>query len=137
VHQNLDPEERFLTRQATAADCFVKVHGSKWHRTTDQEFANDHDLKFLLPLMFHINQTGTDAFQRHPLEPLMFTFALICKHMREKAGAWRHAGFVPKAKDFDTSLEGRQMCHVCLTAILADLEELQMHPPLSSSILEA
>jgi hypothetical protein len=59
----------------------------------------------------------------------MFTFALIHRHMREKAGAWRHAGFVPKAKDFNTSLEGLQMCHDCLSAILADLEELQVHPP--------
>jgi hypothetical protein len=127
---NLDPEERFSACQATPANCFVEVHGSKWHRTTDQQFVKDHDLEFLLPLMFHIDETGTDAFQRHPLEPLMFTLALIRPHMREqKAGAWRHAGFVPKVSDCDTSVEGLQMHHDCLSAILADLKELQEIPP--------
>jgi hypothetical protein len=126
---NLDAEERFSAHQATPADCFVEVHGSKWHRTTDQQFVKDHDLGFLLPLIFCIDKTGTDAFQRHPLEPLMFTLALICRHMREKAGAWRHAGFVPKVSDYDTSVEGLQMCHDCLSAILADLKELQENPP--------
>jgi hypothetical protein len=138
---NLDPGERFSVCQATQADCFVEVHGSKWHRTTDQQFVKDHDLEFLLPLMFYIDETGTDAFQRHPLEPLMFTLALIRRHMREKAGAWRHAGFVPKVSDCDTSVEGLQMCHACLSAILADLKELQElqdpPPPSLCSILEA
>jgi hypothetical protein len=60
----------------------------------------------------------------------MFTFALIGRHVREKSSAWRHAGFVPKIKDFNTSLEGLQMYHDCLSAILADLEELQDNPPI-------
>jgi hypothetical protein len=47
--------------------------------------------------------------------------------MREKSGAWRHARLVPKAKDFNTSLEGLQMHHDCLLAIL---EELQASPPI-------
>jgi hypothetical protein len=127
---NLSPDKRFSTYQATAADAFVEVCASGWYRTTDQEFVNDHDLEFLLPLIFYIDETGTDAFQRYPLEPLMFTFALIRRHMREKSGAWRHAGFVPKVSDFDTSLEGLQMYHDCLSAILADLEELQADPPI-------
>jgi hypothetical protein len=102
---NISPDERFSTFQATAADCFVEVFASNWCRSTDQEFVTDHDLEFLLPLIFCIDETGTDAFQRHQLELLMFTFALICRHMREKLSAWRHAGFIPKVKEFDTSLE--------------------------------
>ncbi len=90
----------------------------------------DHDLQFLLPLIFYIDETGTDAFQRYPLEPLMFTFAVIRRHMREKSGAWRHAGFVPKVSNYDSSLEGLQMYHECLSAILVDLEELQANPPI-------
>jgi hypothetical protein len=54
----------------------------------------------------------------------MFTFALICRHVRQKASAWRHAGVIPKVKNFDTSLEGLETCHDCLSVILADLEEL-------------
>jgi hypothetical protein len=64
---NLNPEERFLMCQATAADCFLEVHGSKWHRTRDQELVNNHNLKFRLPLMFYIDEMGTNTFQRHPL----------------------------------------------------------------------
>ena len=127
---NLSPHERFSTYQATAADAFVEVCASRWYGSTDQEFVKDHDLEFLLPLIFYIDETGTDAFQRYPLEPLMFTFALIRRHMREKSGAWRHAGFIPKVSDFDTSLEGLQMYHDCLSAILTDLEELQANPPI-------
>jgi hypothetical protein len=82
-----------------------------------------------MPLIFYIDETGTDAFQRYPLEPLMFTFALIRRHAREKSSAWRHAGFVPKVSDYDNSLEGLQMYHDCLSAILADLVELQANPP--------
>ncbi len=117
--------------QATAADCFIKVSASRWHHATDKEFVKDHDLEFLLPLILYIDETGTDAFQRYPLEPLMFTFALIRRHMREKSSSWRHAGFVPKVKDFDTSLEGLQMHHDCFSALLADLEELQENPPIA------
>jgi hypothetical protein len=126
---NLSPDQRFSTYEATAADSFVEVCASRWYRSTDQEFIKDHDLQFLLPLIFYIDETGTDAFQRYPLEPLMFTFAVIRRHMREKSGAWRHAGFVPKVSNYDSSLEGLQMYHECLSAILVDLEELQANPP--------
>jgi hypothetical protein len=50
---NLSPDERFLTCRATAADCFVEVCTSKWHHAMHQEFVKDHDLEFLLPLIFH------------------------------------------------------------------------------------
>jgi hypothetical protein len=49
--------------------------------------------------------------------------------MREKSTSWRHAGFVPKVSNYDSSLEGLQMYHDCLSAILVDLEELQGNPP--------
>ena len=62
---NLSPDQRFLTYEAAAADCFVEVCASRWYRSTDQEFIQDHDLQFLLPLIFYIDETGTDAFQRY------------------------------------------------------------------------
>ena len=49
--------------------------------------------------------------------------------MREKAGSWRHAGFIPKVTDYDTSLEGLQTYHDCLSVILKDLQQLQENPP--------
>ena len=83
-----------------------------------------------MPLIFYIDETGTDAFQRYPLEPLMFTFAVIRRHMRETSSAWRHAGFVPKISDCDSSLEALQIYHDCIEALLADLVELQANLPI-------
>jgi hypothetical protein len=50
--------------------------------------------------------------------------------MREKSSAWRHAGFVPKVSNYDSSLEGLQLYHDCLSAILVNLEDLQAKPPI-------
>jgi hypothetical protein len=126
---NLPAEERFSKYKASQADSYVEVLASRWYSNTHQNFVKDHLNQFLMPLIFYIDETGTDAFQRYPLEPLMFTFALIRRHAREKSSAWRHAGFVPKVSDYDNSLEGLQMYHDCLSAILADLLELQANPP--------
>jgi hypothetical protein len=126
---NLTPSERFSLYKATATDSFSEVFASRWYRETHSTFVTDGDLEFLLPLIFYIDETGTDAFQRYPLEPLMFTFAIIRRHMREKSSSWRHAGFVPKVSDYDTSVEGLQMYHDFLAAILSDVKELQANPP--------
>jgi hypothetical protein len=61
---NLSPDKQFSTFKArTAADCFVEVFASRWYRSTDKESIKDHDLEFLLPLVFYIDETGTDVFQ--------------------------------------------------------------------------
>jgi hypothetical protein len=69
----------------------------KWCQQTHAEFIKDPEKQFLLPLIFYIDETDTDVFQRHPLEPLMFTLGILCNFLREKSSAWRrHAGFIPK-----------------------------------------
>jgi hypothetical protein len=134
---NLSEADRFSKYKATNEDRFVEVFATGWYRSTHQSFVNNHDLdntnhdfEVLMPLIFYIDETGTDAFQRYPLEPLMFTFAIIRRHMREKSSSWRHAGFVPKVGDFDNSLEALQIYHDCLSALLADLVDLQSSPPI-------
>jgi hypothetical protein len=127
---NLPLSERFSRYKATTADSQSEVFASRWYQETHSEFVSDHDLEFLLPLIFYIDETGTDAFQRYPLEPLMFTFAIIRRHMREKSSSWRHAGFVPKVTDYDTSEEGLQKYHDFLAEILADVKVLQADPPI-------
>jgi hypothetical protein len=127
---NLPLDERFATFNATTADHFVEVCASRWFRSTAQAFVQVRNEEFLLPLIFYIDETGTDANQRYPLEPLMFTFAVIRRHMREKASSWRHAGFVPKISRYaGTPYDGLQTYHDCLSAILVDLERLQQNPP--------
>ena len=59
----------------------------------------DPETDFFLPIMLHADKTGTDVFQRYPLEPWMFTLLLFRRHIREKAASWRHLGFVPPIHD--------------------------------------
>ena len=106
-----------------------EVLGTEWYQKTHAKFVKEAN-DFLLPLIFYVDETGTNAFRRYPLEPLMFTFAILRKHMREKSSSWRHAGFVPKVGDYDTSVEGLQMYHDILAEILAELPDLQANPPI-------
>jgi len=51
-----------------------------------------------VPLIFYADKTGTDRFQRYPLEPWMFTTLLLRRDVRQDANMWRHLGFIPSVK---------------------------------------
>ena len=74
---NLDPEDRFNVFTASDDDKLVEVCAQKWYKETYAEFVTDPQKQFLLPLIFYIDETGTDVFQRYPLEPLMNDQKLI------------------------------------------------------------
>jgi len=56
----------------------------------------DEALEFVIPLIIYVDKTGTDINQRYPLEPLIFTFAIIARHLRMHSFAWRMAAFLPE-----------------------------------------
>jgi hypothetical protein len=94
---NMEPERRHHVFLPTDDDKHVEMCAQKWHQQTYAEFIKDPEKQFLLPLIFYIDETGTDVFQRCPLEPLMFTLGILPNFLREKSSAWRrHAGFIPK-----------------------------------------
>ena len=122
--------QRFKRYQPDQSDTNVEVCATKWYKDTHDAFVKNLEEEFLLPLVFYVDETGTDAFQRYPLEPFMFTFGNIRREVREKASSWRHAGFIPKVGTQKDPTVGLQMYHDCLAEILSDLVELQANPPL-------
>jgi hypothetical protein len=81
----------------------------KWYKQTYAEFVTDPQKKLLLPLLFYIDETGTDVFQRYPLEPLMFTLGILRNFIPERSSSWRHAGFIPKVAKAKTLGESLQL----------------------------
>ena len=57
------------------------------YQRTYQEYIKDPEKQFLLPLIFYIDETGTDVFQRYPLEPLMFTFGILRNFICERSSS--------------------------------------------------
>jgi hypothetical protein len=129
---NMDPEERFNVFVASEDDKFVEVCAQRWYRDTHAEFIKDPKKQFLLPLIFYIDETGTDVFQRYPLEPLMFTLGILRNFVRERSSSWRHAGFIPKVPRAKTSCESLQLYHDCMAMVLSTLKTIQDHPPTES-----
>ena len=127
---NLDPEQRYQVFVATDADKCAEMCAQEWHRQTHHEFITDPQTQFLLPLIFYIDETGTDVFQRYPLEPLMFTLGILRNFIRERSSSWRHAGFTPKVSKGKNSCESLQLYHDCMAMILSTLKPLQDNPPL-------
>jgi hypothetical protein len=126
---NLAPEERYRAFVATDDDQYVEMCAQEWYQQTYQKFIKDPEKQFLLPLIFYIDETGTDVFQRYPLEPLMFTLGIFRNFLREKSSAWRHAGFIPKVSKTRSSLESLQLYHDCMAMVLSTLKPLQDKPP--------
>jgi hypothetical protein len=127
---NMDPHERYKVFVATDDDKFVEMCAQEWYKQTYAEFVKDPEKQFLLPLIFYIDETGTDVFQRYPLEPLMFTLAILRNFIRERSSSWRHAGFIPKVSKSKNSCESLQLYHDCMAMVLSTLKPLQDTPPL-------
>jgi hypothetical protein len=76
------------------------------------DFDAEHD--FFIGIVIYGDKTGTDVNQRYPLEPWMFTLAVLCRSAREDSGNWRHLGFIPSQdlvpshQDVRSSNHGRQ-----------------------------
>eukprot|EP00980_Cylindrotheca_fusiformis_P005080 scaffold1076_cov81-Cylindrotheca_fusiformis.AAC.4 len=104
---------------------------TKWASETYRKLRIDPNNECFLPLILYMDKTGCDAYQRYPLEPVLFSLANFTQEKREDRRSWRHLGFVPssdniKEKDSETSL---QFYHNCLGAILAEVKEAQQNPP--------
>ena len=93
--------------------------------------------QFLIPIMIYVDKTGTDAFQRNGLEPVVFTTPLLSRAARNNPRAWRILGFVPdldakssavKEKARGTAANIGLSCrnyHTCLAEILKSFKDAQ------------
>jgi hypothetical protein len=90
-----------------------------------------------MPILLYIDKTGTDALQRHGLEPFMFTTSISNRKTRQWQQSWHPLGYIPNlaakssdAKKVDSSRPkslGRSTrhYHACLDAILESLVRAQ------------
>ena len=103
-----------------------------WMKRTFYGYHRDFDdtQDVMLPLILYIDKTGTDAYQRYSLEPLIFSLACIKRDKREDRKAWRHMGFVPSSKKILDAKEKLHFYHRSLAVILEGLRAAQQDPPL-------
>lgn len=95
------------------------------------------EVEFVLPLVMYVDKTGTSINQRYPLEPFIFTTAIIKRKHRIKPKSWRPLGFIPdletKSSAEKTYINKRnrgatsQAYHLSLETILKSVEEVQMN----------
>jgi len=97
---NKDALRRFMKFIPVDEHDNSEAMAKKWASMTFDSLENfDIERDFFLPLILYADKTGTDQYQRYPLEPWMFTFALFRRAVRESPNMWRHLGFMPPSED--------------------------------------
>ena len=108
IHVNRDTSGN-VTKFVPRSDLELsEVMSCKWASDTFDEITDyDPSRDLLLPLILYADKTGSDHYQRYPLEPWMFTFGIFSRSVREKSDAWRHLGFIPPIEgSSDENLSG-------------------------------
>ena len=112
-----------------------------WYPDTVQRLKSDKTdpfvdgLDFALPMVVYLDKTGTSGNQRHPLEPVLFTTAIIKRKIRNQTRSWRPLGYIPDLES-KSSAEKRylstknsgatsQSYHVALEYLLELFQEAQ------------
>ena len=95
----------------------------------------DSTRQILLPLVMYMDKTGTDAYQRYSLEPVLFSLACLPLSQRAKRHAWRHLGFIPALSEAQEDKEEKdstaniQFYHRCMHSLLQGVRDAQRTPP--------
>ena len=141
---------KFIPNQQDSSDK-LEIMSREWASST-YDGLNDFnpETDFPIFLVIYGDKTGTDKMQRCPLEPWMFTLALLRRHVRECSDAWRHIGFLPPLEeraedgdeddDMDEILDSNEHCstkaqeklqlyHDYMSALLADVKHYQRNKP--------
>ncbi len=84
-----------------------EILAGSWYKDTVKrlkasEFGFDEFYEYLLPILLYVDKTGTTDNQRYPLEPFIFTLAIIRRALRCNARSWRPAGFIPDLESKST-----------------------------------
>ena len=83
-----------------------EILGGSWYKETvirmKEHLSFDEYYDFLLPIILYVDKTGTTDNQRYPLEPFIFTLAIIRRALRYHPRAWRPAGFIPDLESKST-----------------------------------
>ena len=113
------------------ADSGCELWNTPWMHQTMASYPDfDSEKEVLLPIILYMDKTGTDAYQRYSLEPVLFSLASLSREVREDRRSWRHLGFVPSTAHMEEKGSNLQFYHNCLRFILSGLRAAQMDPPL-------
>jgi hypothetical protein len=109
-----------------------ELWNTPWMHQTIASYQDfDAEKEVLLPIILYMDKTGTDAYQRYSLEPVLFSLASLSREVREDRRSWRHLGFVPSTDHIEQEKGSNlQFYHNCLGFILQGLRAAQMDPPL-------
>ena len=139
---NLPPDNPFAPYQ-NRSNFSADVLDGTWYSETVQNLLELDPTKtpfvpgldFLVPLMIYMDKTGNDINQRYPLEPVIFTLAIIKRFLRNYTRSWRIAGYIPdlESKSSAEMAENRrrnpgattQSYHLALGFILRGLALVQ------------
>ncbi len=117
------------------------LDGQWYHETCGRLLTQNTMNEFVLPIIFYVDKTGTNIQQRHGLEPLVFTTAILNRKTRNTTRAWRMLGFIP---DLDLSSKAAKSSsqqkkegkgrstrnyHKCLDVILRSFKKAQQKKP--------
>lgn len=93
----VNPANPFEPYQGTCDE----ILGGEWWRSTIRRLMllkkNPLDTAYHFPQAYvlYVDKTGTTDNQRFPLEPVIFTLAIIRRELRNNHRAWRPLGFIP------------------------------------------
>ena len=96
---------------------------------------NKEDNLFQIGIQLYLDKTGIDQYQKHTLEPVMFTLTLFKEELRNKSYAWKHLGFIPSLQNKSSAIHRKlkkganiRNYHSCLSKILESFYECQRKP---------
>jgi hypothetical protein len=91
--------------------------------------------EFIIGIQGYVDKTGTDAYNRTSVEPLVFTLTLFTNNVRNSSKYWRVLALLPsslyhkqtKKHTFGASVRNY---HIALTAAFQEFISLQKNPPI-------
>ena len=105
-----------------------ELWNTPWMKDTYNMMISDDQTEILIPIILYMDKTGTDSFQRYPLEPVLFSIANLDQSTRQFDRAWRHVGLMGNTSHIDDSQKSLQFYHRCLAALLSDIKDFQNSP---------
>ena len=112
------------------------VLDGKWYQeTVEFQVTTRFGKVFWVPIIIYVDKTGTDAFQRHGLEPVIFTTPLIKCELRNHPKAWRILGFIPDLEGKSSAVKQKanqseatkgisvRNYHKCLSVVLETFKD--------------
>ena len=141
VNDGVTPD-RWKPYEPNPKDKLDEVMDGLWYKETCTRILTGNHDEFIMPIILYLDKTGTDIQQRHGLEPVVFTTAILNRQMRNKTRAWRILGYIP---DLDLSSKAAKAAsrqkkegkgrstrnyHHCLEVILRSFKQAQDSKPL-------